>query len=105
MSDLLQGLSISLLGMLITFLFFGLLILLVVVLRGIFQVPPIEKGAMHVEPEHSDPPKPAQDLNRMKAAGIAVVAAALKAKVQQESDLGQLLEDPPGRWWRASHED
>jgi len=85
---------LSLAGILITFLYFGLLILVMVLLREIFKVPPQE--------EKPDKKKSAQDIDRMKAAGIAVAVAMLKSKKEPSVSLGQVLETPPGRWWRDS---
>ena len=94
MSSISQGLSLSLAGILITFAYFGLLILVMVLLREIFKVPPQEK-----KPEKL---KSAQDIDRMKAAGIAVAVAIQKSKGKPDASLGQLLERPPGRWWRST---
>jgi len=91
-SSILQGLRLSLAGILITFAYFGLLILVMVLLREIFKVPPQE-----VKP---DKQKPAQENDRMKAAGIAVAVAILESKKEAGVNLGQVLETPPGRWWR-----
>lgn len=93
MSTILQGLSLSLAGILITFIYFGLLILVMVLLRIIFKVSPGE--------DKPDKKKSLQDTDRMKAAGIAVTVAVLKSKENTRRSLGQVLETPPGRWWRV----
>jgi Na+-transporting methylmalonyl-CoA/oxaloacetate decarboxylase gamma subunit len=90
--SILQGLRLSLAGILITFVYFGLLILVMVLLREIFKVP-----QQDIEPEEQ---KTAQEMDRMKAAGIAVAVALLKSKKQPGVSLGQVLEMPPGRWWK-----
>jgi Na+-transporting methylmalonyl-CoA/oxaloacetate decarboxylase gamma subunit len=94
LSSISQGLSLSLAGILITFAYFGLLILVMVLLREIFKVPPGEK-----KPEKQ---KSTQEIDRMKAAGIAVTVAILKSKVGPDASLGRTLETPPGRWWRGA---
>lgn len=95
MSSILQGLSLSLAGILITFVYFGLLILVMVLLREIFKVPQQE-----VKPrEH----KLDREADRMKAAGIAVVVAKLESKKASGKNLGRALEAPPGRWWNYYH--
>lgn len=94
MSSISQGLSLGLAGILITFAYFGLLILVMVLLREIFKVPSQEKKP--------DEGKSAQDIDRMKAAGIAVAVAIQKSKVEPDTSLGHLLETPPGRWWRST---
>lgn len=92
MSSLLEGLRLSLAGILITFLYFGLLILVMVLLRAIFKVPSQDKKPDKLNTD--------QDIDRMKAAGIAVVVAIKKSKKQSGASLGEVLENPPGRWWR-----
>ena len=92
MSSLLEGLRLSLAGKLITFLYFGLLILVMVLLREIFKVPSQDKKPDKLNTD--------QDIDRMKAAGIAVVVAIKKSKKQSGASLGEVLENPPGRWWR-----
>jgi Na+-transporting methylmalonyl-CoA/oxaloacetate decarboxylase gamma subunit len=105
MSDIFQGLGISLLGMLITFSFFGLLILLIVALRLIAPVGPPEEEAQFEEATEPEQPQLKQENNRMKAAGVAAAIALLRAKQQTDSGLGQLLEDPPGRWWHDAQQE
>ena len=92
MSTIAQGLSLSLAGILITFAYFGLLILVMVLLREIFKVPQQE---VKQEERELD-----READRMKAAGIAVVVAMLEAKKASSGNLGQTLETPPGRWWK-----
>lgn len=92
MSSILEGLRLSLAGILITFLYFGLLILVMVLLREIFKVPSQDKKPDKLNTD--------QDIDRMKAAGIAVVVAIKKSKKQPGASLGEVLENPPGRWWR-----
>lgn len=94
MSIILQGLSLSLAGILITFAYFGLVILVMVLLREIFKVSPTEKKP--------DKQKTAKDIDRMKAASIAVTVAILKSKEKTSFSLGEVLETPPGRWWRGA---
>lgn len=97
MSSLLEGLRLSLAGILITFLYFGLLILVMVLLREIFKVPSQDKKPDQL---NTDQLNTDQDIDRMKAAGIAVVVAIKKSKKQSGASLGEVLENPPGRWWR-----
>jgi len=92
LSSILEGLRLSLAGILITFLYFGLLILVMVLLREIFKVPSQDKKPDKLNTD--------QDIDRMKAAGIAVVVAIKKSKKQSGASLGEVLENPPGRWWR-----
>ena len=107
MSIMLQGLTISLASILITFAFFGLLVFVMVLLREAFKAPP--EGEVKVEqlprPDHPDSVSD-QESDRLKAAGIAVLVASLKAKGDSAVGLGKVLESPPSRWWRdARRED
>lgn len=92
MSSILQGLSLSFAGILITFAYFGLMILVMVLLREIFKAPQQE-----IKPEEH---KLDREADRMKAAGIAVVVAMLESQKASSGSLGQVLEKPPGRWWK-----
>jgi Na+-transporting methylmalonyl-CoA/oxaloacetate decarboxylase gamma subunit len=99
MSSLLQGLSLSLAGILVTFAALGLLILVIILLRELFTVAPEES-----EPQPAGPEGPAASLTerdqaRRQAAGVAVAVALLKSGQQPDESLGQALETPKGRWW------
>lgn len=100
MSEFAQGLTISLVGMAITFGVLGLLILVIVLLRAIFAAPSSEARetiptpARPVEPE-TDPTEAA----RREAVAVAVSVAYLQRKRERKSSLGALLERPPGPWW------
>lgn len=86
-----QGLIISLLGLLLTFLALGLLILTMVVLQKLFK-PSDAVAAAHGSEGRAD------------AEIAAVLAAAimlLRAKDRGWSTLGRVLEGAPGRWWQG----
>lgn len=101
MSSILQGLTISLASIIVTFAFFGLLVLVMVLLRESFKVSP--KATTKVEQiPTQEQPRSAQEIYRLRAAGIAVLVASLKAKGASTS-LGELLNKPPGRWWGKTH--
>jgi Na+-transporting methylmalonyl-CoA/oxaloacetate decarboxylase gamma subunit len=94
LGSILEGLSLSLAGILITFIYFGLMILVMVLLREIFKVSPPEVEATQ---EGTD-----QDIERRKVAAIAVAIAMLQSRQEKDASLGQLLASPPGRWWKDS---
>ena len=101
MNELLQGLTISILGILITFAFLGALILVIVLLREIFKMPHEEVRSEIRETDERNVLLTDQDNDRLKALAAAVAVATLKADLQSDPRLGQALENPPGRWWQA----
>lgn len=89
-----QGLLISLLGLLLTFLALGLLILTIVVLQRLFN----PTSAAPAEPE---PPSARQSEDDSElAAAIAAAVLLLKKETRLSSALGSTLETGPGRWWQ-----
>ena len=80
MTELSQGLTLTLWGVGITFLALGLLILIIYILRGLY---PPEKNPFKVW-----------------AAAIAVAVSLLEHERTRSQDLGRMLEKPHGRWWR-----
>ena len=102
MNNILQGLVISLFGILITFAALGLMILLMVFLREFFKSSPPEGELELGSLEDRTSKKPVQEDLRKKAAGIAVAVVALKSKKQPRYGLGERLETPKGGWWRGS---
>ena len=94
MTELGQGLSLSGIGILITFSALGILILVIFLLKLIFPV----EGA----PRDSEVKEKEEDPNRealRKQAAAAGVAALLMHSGRTSSGLGKLLESPPGNWW------
>jgi Na+-transporting methylmalonyl-CoA/oxaloacetate decarboxylase gamma subunit len=88
------------LGILITFGFLGALILVIVVLQEIFKFPQEEAMTGNSETDERNVRMADQDDERLKALAAAVAVAALKSDQRSVSRLGQVLETPPGRWWR-----
>ncbi|MBN1993346.1 MAG: OadG family protein [Anaerolineae bacterium] len=103
MSEILrQGLTISLLGMSLTFLALGLLVLMMILLERFTRPKPQPSGPAEMEPaetvEPIDPqPGPADE------AVVAAIAAALAhlrpAAEVYPANLGAALEAGPGGWW------
>ena len=99
MSSIYQGIYLSLVGILITFGSLGLLIVVIVLLDKVFNRSPKDEMLAPGETKEAENLSPVQDIDRMKAAGIAVAVAVLMSKGQKGSRLGKALEAPPGRWW------
>ncbi|MBS1248844.1 MAG: hypothetical protein MAG431_00408 [Chloroflexi bacterium] len=94
MSELTQGLQISVMGILITFASLGVLILVMVLLRELFAIKPdnsIKSEDTKVEPVSN------REKLRMRAAGIAVLAASRRRGTKRTAQLGALLESSSGR--------
>jgi hypothetical protein len=92
-----QGLTLSGFGILITFSTLGVLILLIALLKKLF---PSRKSAPSGKAPQGKELN--RDLRRKKAAAAAVAALLLQSREQPGSDLGTLLESPPGNWWRKA---
>jgi Na+-transporting methylmalonyl-CoA/oxaloacetate decarboxylase gamma subunit len=88
-TELNQGLILTLWGVGITFLALGLLILIIYILRRLW--PP------EVNPFKADE---SQEKRREMAAAIAVAVSLLEYQGKRNRDLGRVLEEPHGRWWQ-----
>lgn len=90
MNDYTLGITLSLMGISITFLALGALILLIVLLRALFP---------------SKTPDTAEESNSqvdpVKSA-VAIAAAWWYLRNKKASSLGQVLEQPPGNWRHPS---
>ncbi len=95
MNELGQGLTLSGIGILITFSALGILILLILVLKVFFP-------AKQAELDQSGPRFKIDDRESLKEQAAAVAVAALLDRNQESrmSQLGSLLEDPVGNWWQ-----
>jgi hypothetical protein len=99
-NELGQGLAISGLGILITFSALGILIGLIMLLKRLFPVR--EQGTLpsQIEPEVApDSALSREDLRKLAAAaGVGTLIQATQRSGQ--GNLGKLLEDPAGEWWK-----
>jgi len=89
-----QGLLISLLGLLLTFLALGILILTIIILQRLFSPAPASSPT-----EEPDDP----GLSGGEGELAAVIAAALlllRTQDRHSAALGSTLEHGPGRWWQ-----
>ncbi len=95
MSNLAQGLSISVMGILITFASLGVLILVMIVLRELFAPRATQQASRPVGAGEGAP----QAEDDAAAVAAATAVAFLKDRQRQRAALGKLLETPQGRWW------
>lgn len=102
MSEIEQGLQLSVMGILITFASLGLLIVVMIVLRELFNPKKKRISTDSEKKEAQVDQRTEQDSARARAAGIAVSVAYLNSHRKRGANLGQLLESPPGRWWSGS---
>ena len=93
MNPIAQGLSISLLGLTTTFIALGLLVVLILLLTRLFPI----------KPDFISGETQTQEEERVRAVAAATAVAVAVSLVESEGEthpgLGELLEEPPGRWW------
>ena len=99
MGDIAQGLTLSIIGMTITFAVLGLLIFTIVVLNRLFRPRPLVS-----DEEESEE---AQTLNSSERdiedeENVAAIVVALRALDVSRSGLGTALEAGRGPWWMMS---
>ena len=94
MTEIGQGLALSVIGILITFSALGILILVILSLKVLFP----ERSPIQDFSEKTKAQDPKREALRKQAAA-AGVAALLMHSGKQPSGLGKLLESPPGNWW------
>jgi hypothetical protein len=100
LSELEQGLTLSGLGILITFSALGILIGLISLLKAFF--PAREVNKRNGEARSPNPPAASIERDRLRKQAAAVgVGVLIKGMSRSpEGDLGKLLEEPPADWWR-----
>ncbi len=96
MSEFGQGLTLSGIGILITFGALGTLILLILVLKTLFPGRVEKLADSNLDPTGSA----SKAALRKRAAAAGVAALLAKESKSQEGNLGKILETPPGDWWR-----
>ena len=96
MSEFAQGLTLSGIGILITFSALGILILLILGLKALF--PTQSAQGADLPPAATQP-----DRERLKETAAAVgVATLMKTTGFGRGSLGSLLEKPVGKWWEKN---
>jgi Na+-transporting methylmalonyl-CoA/oxaloacetate decarboxylase gamma subunit len=99
---LLQGLTLSALGLGLTFAALGVFILLIVGLQRAFAVRPAPPAAAAPEPAPT-PGVSARDSEAEEiAAAICIALSHLRALEICESGLGEALEAGRGPWWQPA---
>ena len=100
MSELGQGLSLSGVGILITFSALGILIGLILLLKALFPVKEGSTWIEEIEVESSSVPSLEREeiLKQAAAAGVSVLVERMRRS--SGGNLGKLLEDPVAGWWR-----
>ena len=100
MSDLLlQGLTISVIGISLTFAALGILILMMFLLVRLFPVKQEKNDISRpVEPIKSDASRRSVKEEEITAA-IAAALSYFRARDLERSGLGETLETPPAPWW------
>jgi sodium pump decarboxylase gamma subunit len=110
MNDLLvQGLTISALGLGLTFAALGLFILVIVALRGLFTprpkaaARPAERGEAGKPTTEPAARAPSRDTEGQEiAAAILIALSHLRSHDICESGLGQALQAGRGPWWHQN---
>ena len=95
MSEMTQGLSLSGIGILVTFSALGILILLILLLKVIFPARTIERSGS-LSGKEIDP----REVLKEQAAAVAVAALLDQEKGARKSSLGAILEEPTTNWWK-----
>jgi hypothetical protein len=96
LSEMGQGLTLSGVGILITFGALGALIVLILVLKALF---PAREAQPTTAMEGSEGPQ-RTDALRKRAAAAGVAALLGTRTTKRTGSLGKALESPPGEWWR-----
>jgi hypothetical protein len=94
-NELGQGLTLSGIGILVTFSALGILILLISLLKRLFPAKKVDQAGF-VSGFAIDN----REILKEQAAAAAVAALLDQRKGLRRSSLGSLLEDPVGNWWK-----
>jgi sodium pump decarboxylase gamma subunit len=92
-----QGLSISISGMLITFMALGVFIFIMLGLQRIF--PPRPEQEEKDEPQNEPEPCAPVDVTEEEEIVVAVAAAVQFLRAEGQLSLGKSLEEGPGPLW------
>jgi sodium pump decarboxylase gamma subunit len=103
LGDIAQGLTLSIIGMTVTFATLGLLILTIVVLGRLFRTRPLASDKKEEPHEREVVSSLARDTEEEEVvAAIAVALAHLHSIDISRSGLGVTLESGRGPWWVKS---
>ena len=95
MDQILAGLTLSVLGITVTFAAMGLVVLLIVLLKHYATAPPGATREAEVPLIQSTQAAETEEI----VAAIAVALAHLRALESAQSELGSGLMNGPGTWW------
>lgn len=98
MNNIGQGLTLSGIGILITFSALALLILVIWLLKKLF---PADQPGQAVYPSGEKHP-PSDRERQRKIAAVSATALIMLEKREQNLSLGKVLETPPGEWWKRA---
>ena len=99
MNNMVQGLEVSVLGILITFTALGVFILIMIVLQRLF--PAAESNASAKKEEQPLVEVQIEETGE-DAAVVAAIAAALSyLRARSQSGLGSSLQEGRGGWWSS----
>jgi hypothetical protein len=104
MNSTLEGLQVSVLSLLITFLALGVFILVMVILQRLFP-PPAEELVEEAGPALEEPlalEVTSPDESEEGAVAAAIAAAIAYFQLENRDQLGGSLREGRGAWW-ASH--
>jgi Na+-transporting methylmalonyl-CoA/oxaloacetate decarboxylase gamma subunit len=98
-----QGLTLSLMGMLVTFASLGLFILIIVLLQRMFGAAQPPTAPTH-QPQatSNDPPASNVGMDDAQLAAVVAVSIALEGNRPSAGALGAALTQGRGRWWSPS---
>lgn len=100
MGEIGQGLTLSGLGILITFSALGILIGLILLLKALFPMR-VKSDESEEDLSTSDPsPSIEREKLRKQAAAAGVSVLVRKMSRSTKGNLGKQLEDPVSGWWR-----
>jgi sodium pump decarboxylase gamma subunit len=103
LGDIAQGLTLSIIGMTVTFAALGLLILSIVVLGRLFRTRPSDSDKKEDLQERQVVSSSARDTEEEEVvAAIAVALAHVHSLDMSRSGLGVTLESGRGPWWAMS---
>lgn len=99
-----QGLTLSLMAMLVTFASLGLFILIIVLLQRLFgEAEPAEEPSDRPAPSATSASPTVDRVEDARRAAAIAVAIALEDELPRSGELGAALTQGRGRWW--SHKD
>lgn len=101
MDLLVQGLTLSLTGLVITFASLGLFILIIILLQRFFSPSEQLEAATEKPSSVSLPETMTTELEPETAAAIAIAIEYFRSMEAEASAIGSAFSQGPGAWWQA----